>query len=176
LVDPWRSADPEETAGAYVASIVKKDGPTALILSRQNLMTLSMVPAKDRREGTLKGGYVAIKEKGDLKCILIATGSEMQHAVNAAEKLGDGIRVVSMPCMERFDRMDAAYKESVLPTACRKRVAMEAGITAPWYKYVGIDGLCIGVDRYGFSAPGDITMKVFGMTAENLVEKVQAYM
>jgi len=175
-LDVIRPADPEETAGAYVASIVKKDGPTALILSRQNLMTLSMVPAKDRREGTLKGGYVAIKEKGDLKCILIATGSEMQHAVNAAEKLGDGIRVVSMPCMERFDRMDAAYKESVLPTACRKRVAMEAGITAPWYKYVGIDGLCIGVDRYGFSAPGDITMKVFGMTAENLVEKVQAYM
>ncbi|KAH8048999.1 transketolase [Aureococcus anophagefferens] len=152
-LDVIRPADYEETAGAYVASIDKKDGPTALILSRQNLQEIVEVPASVRREGTLKGAYTLVEEKGDLECIIIATGSEVQHAYNAAKELGDGVRVVSMPCMERFDRQDAAYKESVLPAACRKRVAMEAGVTTMWYKYVGLDGKVIGVDRFGFSAP-----------------------
>ncbi|KAJ1459506.1 Transketolase, thiamine diphosphate binding domain-containing protein [Pelagophyceae sp. CCMP2097] len=175
-LDVIRPADPEETAGAYVASIDRKTGPTALILSRQNLKTLGHVDAATRRQGVLDGAYICVKETGPLEAIIIATGSEVQHAVDAAKILGAGFRVVSMPCMERFDRQTAAYKESVLPSACRKRVSMEAGITAPWYKYVGLDGHAIGVDRYGFSAPGDIVMKELGMTAENCVEKVQAYM
>jgi len=175
-LDVIRPADYEETAAAYAASIDKKDGPTALILSRQNLDQLTDVPVDVRRQGTLKGAYTLIKEKGDLKAIIIATGSEVQHAYAAAKELGDGVRVVSMPCMERFDRQSDAYKEEVLPKACRKRVAMEAGITTMWYKYVGLDGKVIGVDRYGFSAPGDITMDVFGMTSANLVKEVKAYM
>ena len=124
----------------------------------------------------LDGAYVAVKETGALKLIIIATGSEVQHAVNAAKELGDGVRVVSMPCMERFDRMPGAYKEAVLPNACRQRIAVEAGVDCPWYKYVGLDGLTITVDKYGFSAPGDITMEVFGMTAANVVAKAKAYM
>merc|ERR1719247_3478977 len=175
-LDVIRPCDYEETAGAYVASIDKKDGPTALILSRQNLQEIKEVPAATRREGTLKGAYVLVKETADLECIIIATGSEVQHALNAAKELGPGVRVVSMPCMERFDRQPAAYKEEVLPADCRKRVAMEAGITTMWYKYVGLDGKVIGVDRFGFSAPGDIVMKELGMTAANCAAEVKAYM
>jgi len=175
-LDVIRPCDYEETAGAYVASIDKKDGPTALILSRQNLQEITEVPAATRREGTLKGAYVLVKETAALECIIIATGSEVQHAFNAAKELGPGVRVVSMPCMERFDRQPAAYKEEVLPADCRKRVAMEAGITTMWYKYVGLDGKVIGVDRFGFSAPGDIVMKELGMTAANCAAEVKAYM
>mmetsp|Transcript_18979 Transcript_18979/g.58493 ORF Transcript_18979/g.58493 Transcript_18979/m.58493 type:complete len:716 (-) Transcript_18979:541-2688(-) len=175
-LDVIRPADPEETAGAFVASIDKKTGPTALILTRQNVKYLKDVPAETKRYGVLKGAYVAVKETADLECIIIATGSEVQHAVDAAAELGPGVRVVSMPCMERFDRMDAEYKEDILPSSCTKRVAMEAGVTGLWYKYVGLDGLVVGVDRFGFSAPGDIVMSELGMTADNLVEKVKAYL
>merc|ERR1711924_287223 len=112
------------------------------------------------------GAYVPKKETGDLKMIIIATGSEVEHAAYAADELGDGVRVVSMPCMERFDRQDASYQESVLPKACTKRMAVEAGITTMWCKV-------IGVDRYGFSAPGDITMKVLGMTGENVLKEAK---
>ena len=124
-----------------------------------------------RRQGTLDGAYVLVKETAALERIIIATGSEVQHAVAAAKELGGGTRVVSMPCMERFDRNTDAYKESVLPIACKNRVAMEAGVSAPWYKYVGLEGKVIAVDRYGFSAPGSTTMEVFGMTAENLIKE-----
>ena len=127
-------------------------------------------------ERTLKGAYTLIKEKGDLKAIIIATGSEVQHAYAAAKELGDGVRVVSMPCMERFDRQSDAYKAEVLPDSCRKRVAMEAGISTMWYKYVGLDGKVIGVDRFGFSAPGDIVMAELGMDADNCLKVVKAYM
>merc|ERR1712146_96494 len=151
------------------------DGPAALILTRQNLKTLDMVSAETRREGTLKGAYVLKKEKGDLKAIIIATGSEVQHAMEAADEL-EGVRVVSMPCMERFDRQSAEYKEEVLPKACTKRIAVEAGVTTMWYKYVGLEGKVIGVDRFGFSAPGDIVMKELGMTGENVLAEAKAYM
>lgn len=174
-LDVIRPADPEETAGAFACSIDKKDGPTALILTRQNVKTLSDATPETRRQGTYKGGYVIAEEKGDLELILIASGSEVQHAVEAAKELGDGVRVVSMPCMERFDRMDDEYKESVLPKSCTKRVAMEAGVSGLWYKYVGLDGLVVGVDRFGFSAPGDIVMEELGMTAKNLVAKCKEY-
>jgi len=169
-LDVIRPADPEEVAGAFIASVDRKDGPTALILSRQNVRTLNEISVADRRMGTLKGGYVALKETGDLKMILLASGSELQWAMDAAKDLGDGVRVVSMPCFERFERQDAAYKAEVLPSSCTKRVAIEAGVSGLWYKYVGLDGKVIGTDKFGFSAPGDTVMKAFGLNAENLVE------
>jgi len=168
-LDVIRPADPEETAGAYVANIDRKDGPTALILTRQNVRTLSEIPVETRRYGVLKGGYVAKKEEGDLEMILIASGSELQWAMDAAAEIGSGVRVVSMPCMERFDRQDDAYKAEVLPAGCTKRVAIEAGVTPLWYKYVGLNGKVIGTDKFGFSAPGDTVMKEFGITKDNLV-------
>jgi transketolase len=169
-LDVIRPGDPEETAGAFAAFAERKDGPTALFLTRQGVATLNEIPAKTRREGVLKGGYVAKEEKGDLTTILIATGSELQHAMDAAEKLGNGVRVVSMPCMERFDRQSNDYKESVLPAACTKRVAIEAGVSDPWWKYVGTAGAVIGIDCFGISAPGATVMSELGITPENLVE------
>ncbi|GAB5031589.1 transketolase [Nannochloropsis oceanica] len=174
-LDVIRPADSEETAGAFVSSIVRKDGPTALILTRQNVKQLPGTPA-EKRAGVLKGAYIVKKESGPLKAIIMASGSEVQHAVEAAAALGEGIRVVSMPCMEIFERQSAEYKESILPADCRKRIAMEAGVTGLWYKYVGLDGKVIGVDRFGFSAPGPTVMKELGMTADNLVKEAKAYL
>jgi transketolase len=169
-LDVIRPADPEEVAGAFIASVDRKDGPTALILSRQNVRTLNEVSVADRRMGTLMGGYVALKETGDLKMILMGSGSELQWAMDAAKDLGDGVRVVSMPCFERFDRQDDAYKALVLPSSCTKRVAIEAGVSGLWYKYVGLDGVVIGTDKFGFSATGDTVMDSFGINTENLVK------
>jgi transketolase len=128
----------------------------------------------DRRQGVRKGGYVAKKETGALELILISSGSELQHAMEAADQLGEGTRVVSIPCMERFDRQAADYKESVLPSVCTKRVAIEAGVSGLWHKYTGLDGKVIGVDRFGISAPGNTVMKELGMTAENLIAVAQS--
>jgi transketolase len=172
-LDVIRPGDPEETAGAFAAMVERKDGPTALFLTRQNIATQSSIPVKTRREGVFKGAYVAKEETGALTTILIATGSELQHAMNAAETLGEGVRVVSMPCMERFDRQSDDYKESVLPKACTKRVAIEAGVSGLWYKYVGSEGAIVGIDRFGISAPGDTVMSELGMTPEHLVEVVK---
>jgi transketolase len=169
-LDVIRPADPEEVAGAFVASVTRKDGPTAIILSRQEVRTLNEISLNDRRKGTLKGGYVALKEEGALEMILLASGSETQWAMDAAKELGDGVRVVSMPCFERFDRQDQAYKDEVLPPSVTKRVAIEAGVTSLWYKYVGLKGKVIGTDKFGFSAPGDIVMNAFGLNTENLIE------
>merc|ERR1711957_773131 len=126
------------------------------------------MPAMERREGTLKGAYVAKKETSDLDLIIIATGSEVQHALAAAKDL-PGARVVSMPCMEVYEQQSDDYKESVLPSTCTKRIAMEAGVSAPWYKYAS---KVVGVDRFGFSAPGDIVMEELGMTAKNLSAEI----
>jgi len=167
-LDVYRPADAEETVSAYVSSVTRKDGPTALILSRQNLDQNTAMPAMERREGALKGAYVAKKETADLDLIVIATGSEVQHALKAAADM-PGARVVSMPCMEAYERQSDDYKESVLPSTCTKRVAMEAGVSAPWYKYAS---KVVGVDRFGFSAPGDIVMAELGMTAENLASEI----
>ena len=166
-LDVIRPADHEETVGAYVASVTRQEGPTALIFSRQNLNQMDGVDADLRRQGTLKGAYVAKKETGKLDTIVMASGSEVQHVMEAF-KDSPTVRVVSMPCMERFDRQSDDYKQSVLPKEVTNRVAMEAGVSAPWYKYVGMDGKVVGVDRFGFSAPGDIVMKELGMTAENI--------
>merc|ERR1712038_1472003 len=124
----------------------------------------------DIRKGALKGAYIAKKETEDLDLIILATGSEVQHALKAAADL-PGARVVSMPCMELFERQSDDYKESVLPSSCTKRIAMEAGVSGLWYKYAS---QVVGVDRFGFSAPGDIVMKELGMTAENLKEQIES--
>lgn len=168
-LDVIRPSDAEETAGAYAAALERKDGPTALIFTRQNVPANDSVSAADRREGTLKGGYIAKKESGELKLIIMATGSEVQHALGAAEQLGDGVRVVSLPCFERFDRQSADYIESVLPNSCTARVAVEAGVSNTWGKYVGLAGKTVCIDRFGISAPGNIVMEKLGMTADNVV-------
>jgi len=167
-LDVIRPADPEETAGAWGAAMHRTDGPTALFLTRQTVPNYSDVPAQTRREGVYSGAYILKKEVGELKTILISSGSEVAHCMKAAEELGDGVRVVSMPCMERFDRQSAEYRESVLPAACKNRLAIEAGVSALWWKYVGSDGKVLGIDRFGISAPGDIVMKELGMTAEHI--------
>ncbi len=174
FLDVIRPGDPEETAGAFVAAIERADGPTALVLTRQNIPILNDIPVADRRQGVLKGGYIARREQGPLELIIMATGSELHLAMQAAEEIGAGARVVSMPCCERFDRQSAEYQEEVLPKACRKRVAMEAGATAYWWKYVGLDGAVVGIDRYGLSAPGKTVLKELGITKENLVSKIQS--
>ena len=173
-LDVIRPGDPEETAGAFVGALERTEGPTLLALTRQNLPTISQVPAEVRRNGVLKGAYVLVREAAPLEAIIIATGSEVQHAVAAAKQLGAGIRVVSAPSFERFDRQDAAYREEVLPSSCRKRVGIEAGATGLWYKYVGLDGKPIGIDRFGLSAPGGSVMKELGITAEHVVETVKS--
>lgn len=173
-LDVIRPADPEETAGAFAAAFQKTDGPTMLVLTRQNLPTLNDIPVDTRREGVARGGYVAKKETGKLELILLASGSELQHALKAAEELGAGTRVVSLPCFERFEKQDAAYKESVLPKAVRKRVSIEAGISDPWYRYVGLDGKTVAIDRFGLSAPGPKVMEILGMTSAKVVEAAKS--
>jgi transketolase len=169
-LDVIRPADPEETAGAFAAAFQRTGGPTMLVLSRQNLPTLNEIPVDTRRQGVFAGGYIAKKETSPLALILLATGSELQHAIKAAADLGPGTRVVSMPCFERFEGQSAEYKESVLPAACRKRVSIEAGVSDPWFRYVGLDGRTVAVDRFGISAPGNTAMAEFGITAAHLVE------
>src|SRR5207249_235184 len=127
-----------------------------------------------RREGVLKGAYVAIKETGQLKVIILATGSELQHAINAAKQLGDDVRVVSVPCTERFLRQDQSYQDQVLPPSCRKRIAIEAGVTILWSRFVGLDGKVVGVDRFGMSAPGGKVMAALGITAETVIAAVKS--
>ena len=173
-LDVIRPADPEETAGAFAAAFEKTDGPTMLVLSRQNLPTLNDIPVETRREGVFKGGYIAKKETAKLELILLGTGSELQHALKAAEQLGPGTRVVSLPCFERFESQDEAYRESVLPKEVRKRVSIEAGVSDPWFRYVGLDGKAVAIDRFGLSAPGPIVMKELGMTAESVVAAAKA--
>eukprot|EP00595_Chromulina_sp_UTEXLB2642_P002228 CAMPEP_0196763134 /NCGR_PEP_ID=MMETSP1095-20130614/3500_1 /TAXON_ID=96789 ORGANISM="Chromulina nebulosa, Strain UTEXLB2642" /NCGR_SAMPLE_ID=MMETSP1095 /ASSEMBLY_ACC=CAM_ASM_000446 /LENGTH=677 /DNA_ID=CAMNT_0042115701 /DNA_START=147 /DNA_END=2180 /DNA_ORIENTATION=- len=168
-LDVIRPADPEEVAGAFASLIDRKDGPTALIFSRQNVRTLNEIPVAERRNGVLKGAYVAVKETAPLTHILLGSGSELQWAVDAAKELGPSVRVVSVPSFEIFDRQSAEYKESVLPSSVTKRVAIEAGVTGLWYKYVGLNGKVIGTDKFGFSAPGDTVMKEFGINTGNVV-------
>jgi len=169
-----RPADPEETAAAFVSAVTRRDGPTSLLLTRQGVKTLSEVPVETRRNGVMRGGYVIVQETAALETILISSGSELQHAVAAAKTLGPGTRVVSMPCMEIFDQQDAEYRASVLPLTCRRRVAIEAAVDQPWFKYVGLDGAVVAINRFGMSAPGGTVMKQLGMTPEAVVEAAKS--
>ena len=169
-LDVFRPADAEETVAAMVHSVTRKEGPVALIFSRQNIAQNDALDFMARREGSLKGAYVAKAEEGDLDTIIIATGSEVPHALEVAKE-AKGVRVVSMPCMELFERQSDDYKESVLPSTCTKRIAMEAGVSGLWYKYAS---KVVGVDRFGFSAPGDIVMNELGMNAANLKKALES--
>lgn len=164
-LDVIRPGDPEEVAGAWASALLRTDGPTALILSRQKVITQKQLDVTARREGTHRGAYIAKKEEGSLEAIVIATGSELQHAIQAAEGKA-GVRVVSMPCMERFDRQGADYQEEILPKSCTKRVAIEAGVSGLWYKYIGTEGEVIAIDRFGISAPGNTVFAELGITVE----------
>jgi transketolase len=168
-LDVIRPADPEETAGAFAAALARTDGPTLLALTRQNVPLLNDILVQTRREGVLLGAYIAVRETAPLTHILLGSGSELQHAIAAAQTLGAGVRVVSVPCFERFNRQPAAYREEVLPAACRKRVSIEAGVTGLWHQYTGLDGRVVGIDRFGLSAPGPTVMKVLGITPEAVV-------
>jgi transketolase len=170
--DVWRPCDAVESAVAWRAAIERRDGPSCLVFSRQNLphQSRSATQVADIR----RGGYVLKDSVGAPECILIATGSEVGLAMQAAERLGDKTRVVSMPSTDVFDRQDAAYRESVLPKACRRRVAIEAGVRDFWRKYVGLDGEVIGIDSYGASAPAEKLYPHFGITVEAAVAAAHA--
>lgn len=173
-IDVIRPADPEETAGAFVAAIQRTDGPTFIALTRQVVPSLNDVDVKSRREGVTLGGYIAKKETGRLDLIIMSCGSELQHALVAAKELGDSVRVVSMPCFERFNRQSENYREEVLPRSCRKRIAIEAGVPDTWYQFVGLDGKVIGLHRFGLSAPGAEVMKEFGIDAQHVIDAAKA--
>ncbi|MCG3143042.1 MAG: Transketolase 1 [Gammaproteobacteria bacterium] len=170
----WRPCDGVETAVAWKAAIERTGGPTALLLSRQNLP--AMPRAAGQIEAIARGGYVLIDAAGNPDAIVIATGSEVALAAAAAQLLaseGVAVRVVSMPSTDRFDAQEAAYREQVLPRDVRARVAVEAGVTDYWRKYVGLDGAVVGIDRFGESAPGDLLMKHFGFTVDNVVRAIR---
>ena len=173
-LDVIRPADPEETAGAFVAAAERTDGPTLLALTRQTVPILNEIDVKLRREGVLRGGYIAKKETGKLDLILLSCGSELQHALAAAKELGEGTRVVSMPCFERFERQPESYREEVLPNECRRRVAIEAGVPEIWSQYVGLDGKIVGLKRFGLSAPGSEVMKELGIDAQHVIDAARS--
>jgi transketolase len=173
-IDVIRPADPEETAGAFVAAMERTDGPTLIALTRQVVPILNDVDVHARREGVRRGGYIAKRESAPLELIILSCGSELQHALAAAKELGSGTRVVSMPCMERFNREADEYREEVLPATCRKRVAIEAGVPEIWYQYVGLDGKVIGLHRFGLSAPGAEVMKEFGIDAQHVIDAARS--
>ena len=167
--DVIRPADPEETAGAFAVALERTDGPTLLALTRQAVPMLNDIPAGVRRSGVAKGGYIAVQETAPLTHIILSCGSELQLALAAAKELGAGVRVVSMPSFHRFDRQSAEYRENVLPTTCRKRVAVEAGVTGLWSKYTGLDGRVVGIDRFGLSAPAPQVFAELGVTTAAVV-------
>ncbi len=164
-LDVIRPADSEECAAAWAAALARKDGPTALILSRQNLPLLSKVPAQTKRLGTLRGAYIAKREIGKLEKIVIATGSEVQWAMKAGE-IEATTRVVSMPSMEIFERQSAEYKEEVLPSSCTNRIAIEAGVSLPWYKYAK---KVVATDDFGFSADAPYLFEAFNIGEKPLL-------
>jgi transketolase len=166
----WRPCDAVESAAAWKCAIERKDGPSCLIFSRQNL------PHQTRSDAQIsaiaKGGYVLV-DCDNPEVIIIATGSEVELAVGAAKQLGN-VRVVSMPSVEVFEAQDEAYRESVLPASITKRVVVEAGVTDGWYKYVGLNGKVVGLNRFGESAPAGELFKEFGFTVDNVVAAVKS--
>ena len=169
-----RPSDPNETAAAWAHAMARNDGPTALVLTRQGLPALGRGSLAARTDLS-RGAYV-LADADDPDAIIIATGSEVHLALAARETLaadGVGVRVVAMPCMELFDEQADDYKESVLPSSITARVSVEAGATLGWQKYTGLNGLTLGVDKFGASAPGDILAEKYGMTAANVVAAVR---
>ncbi|WP_156293110.1 transketolase [Serratia oryzae] len=171
----WRPCDQVESAVAWQYGIERNDGPTTLVFSRQNLT--QQPRTAEQLANVYRGAYVLKDCAGTPEVILIATGSEVGITVQAADKLsaeGRKVRVVSMPSTDAFDKQDAAYRESVLPSSVTARVAVEAGIADYWYKYVGLNGAIVGMHTFGESAPADLLFKEFGFTVDNVVAKAQA--
>ena len=168
----WRPCDAVETAVAWKSAVMKNNGPTSLILSRQNL------PHQARTDAQIadiaRGGYILKDSDGAPEVIVIATGSEVDLAMQAAAASGKNVRVVSMPSTDAFDAQDADYKESVLPSSVAARVAVEAGVTGFWGKYVGMHGTVVGIDTFGESAPAGDLFKEFGFTVENVVNAINS--
>lgn len=173
-METWRGCDQVEVAVAWQQAIERKDGPTSLVLTRQPLAQQPRTAAQLAE--IARGGYVLSDCDGQPEMILISAGSEIELVVSAAKALteeGRKVRVVSMPCTERFDNQDAAYKESVLPKAVRKRLAVEASIAGFWERYVGLDGKVIGMTSFGESAPANVLCKHFGFTPENVLAQAR---
>jgi transketolase len=167
----WRPADTVETAVAWAAALRRKDGPTALLLTRQNVA----FSKRTELQAVERGGYVLSDAEG-ARAVIIATGSEVPLALGAQKLLAEAglpVRVVSMPSTSVFDRQDADYRNSVLPRELPK-IAVEAGVTDYWRKYVGLEGRVVGIDRFGESAPAGDLFKHFGFTAENVAEAVRS--
>jgi transketolase len=175
FIQVWRPCDAVETAVSWKAAIEHKEGPSILIFSRQNL---PHVPRTEQQiKAISRGGYILSDSDGQPEAIIIATGSEVELALKAADELrsaGKKIRVVSMPSTNIFDAQDAAYRESVLPSAVTRRVAVEAGVTDGWWKYVGTNGKIVGINHFGESAPAGQLFKEFGFTVDNVVKNVKA--
>ena len=172
-LDNWRPCDTVESAVAWGAAVQRKDGPSTLIFSRQNLPFVERSAAQVA--DVARGGYV-LRDAANAELILIATGSEVELAMKAADVLaqeGVAVRIVSMPSTDVFERQDAAYRASVLPRGV-KRVAIEAGVTSFWYKYVGLEGAIVGIDTFGESAPAGALFKHFGFTVENVVAQAKS--
>ena len=170
-INVFRPADANETIAGWKLALESKTTPTCLVLTRQNLPVLS----PERTANANKGGYVLADDEG-FEVIIMASGSEVEIALEAKSELnakGTKVRVVSMPCAEVFDAQTAEYRTEVLPTTCLKRIAIEAGATQSWYKYVGLDGEIIGLDRFGASAPYKEIFENLGITTENLISKVE---
>ena len=170
----WRPCDQVESAVAWKYAVERKDGPTALIFSRQNLAQQPRTP--EQLANIEKGGYILKDCDGTPELIFIATGSEVELAVNAYDQLtaeGRKVRVVSMPATDAFDKQDADYREAVLPSAVKARVAIEAGIADYWFKYVGLDGVIVGMHSFGESAPANELFAEFGFTVENVVTQAK---
>ncbi|WGE85964.1 transketolase [Actinobacillus equuli] len=173
-LETWRPADQVESAVAWKAAVERKDAPSALIFTRQNLAQQERTA--EQLANVARGGYVLKDSAGTPDLILIATGSEVDLAMKAAAELeteGKNVRVVSMPSTNVFDKQDAAYRESVLPSSVTKRVAIEAQLSDFWYKYVGFEGRIVGMNSFGESAPADQLFKLFGFTVENVVAKAK---
>jgi transketolase len=174
-IQVWRPCDAVETTVSWKAAFERQHGPSILVFSRQNLPHIPRT--QQQIEAISRGGYILSDSDGQPEAIIIATGSEVELALKAADQLkaaGKKIRVVSMPSTNIFDAQDAAYRESVLPAAVTKRVAVEAGVTDGWWKYVGTNGKIVGLDRFGESAPAGQLFKEFGFTVENVVKNVEA--
>lgn len=170
----WRPCDQVESAVAWKYAVERKDGPTALIFSRQNLVQQPRTP--EQLANIEKGGYILKDCDGTPELIFIATGSEVELAVNAYDQLtaeGRKVRVVSMPATDAFDKQDADYREAVLPAAVKARVAIEAGIADYWFKYVGLDGVIVGMHSFGESAPANELFAEFSFTVENVVTQAK---
>ncbi len=171
----WRPCDAVETAAAWQQALLHKDGPSALLLSRQGLQTQAR--SEQALEDISRGGYVLLPEKGRLQAIIIATGSEVEPAVQAGLELRKkklGVRVVSMPCLELFQAQGLDYQEKVLPSEIRARLVVEAGVSAIWYKYAGSKGRVLGLDRFGESSPAEDLFSYFGLNSAGIVKEVQA--